>query len=107
MSEEPLPQSEIILYPTEDGRTRVDVRLAEQTLWLALNQLAELFQSTKQNISLHIQNIFQEGEWASAATVKEYLTVQTEGKRQVSRRIEHYNPSAYSSTRAAVRSPSI
>ncbi len=91
MSDEPLPQSEIILYQTEDGRTRVDVRFAEETLWLSLNQLAELFQSTKQNISLHIQNIFQEGELAQAATVKEYLTVQTEGKRQVSRRIEHYN----------------
>jgi len=91
MSDEPLPQSEIILYQTEDGRTRVDVRFAEETLWLSLNQLAELFQSTKQNISLHIQNIFQEGGLAPAATVKEYLTVQTEGKRQVSRRIEHYN----------------
>ncbi len=91
MSDEPLPQSEIILYQTEDGRTRVAVRFAEQTLWLSLNQLAELFQSTKQNISLHIQNIFREGELAPAATVKEYLTVQTEGKRQISRRIEHYN----------------
>ena len=91
MSDEPLPQSEIILYQTEDGRTRVAVRFAEQTLWLSLNQLAELFQSTKQNISLHIQNIFREGELAPAATVKEYLTVQTEGKRRISRRIEHFN----------------
>ena len=91
MSDEPLPQSEIILYQTEDGRTRVQCRFENETVWLSLNQLAELFQSTKQNISLHIQNIFQEGELALAATVKEYLTVQTEGKRQVSRRIEHYN----------------
>ena len=87
----PPPQSSIILYQTEDGRTRIDVRFAEQTLWLSLNQLAELFQSTKQNISLHILNIFREAELTPAATVKEYLTVQTEGKRRISRKIEHYN----------------
>jgi len=91
MPDDSASQSSIILYQTEDGRTRVDVRFQEQTLWLTLNQLAELFQSTKQNISLHIQNIHREGEMSPKATVKEYLTVQTEGQRRVGRKIEYYN----------------
>jgi hypothetical protein len=91
MSDNPAPSSSIILYQTEDGRTRIDVRFQDQTLWLSLNQLAELFQATKQNISLHIQNIFREGELAPEATVKQYLTVQNEGRRRVSRNIEYYS----------------
>jgi hypothetical protein len=85
------PKSELILYQTEDNRTRIEVRLENETVWLTQMQMAELFQTTKQNVSLHIQNIFEEGELQREATVKEYLTVQSEGSRQVTRSLEHYN----------------
>ncbi len=85
------PSAEIALYQTEDGRSRLFVRLGDDTAWLSLNQIAELFQSTKQNVSLHIRRIFSEGELHPEATVKQYLTVQTEGARQVHRAIEYYN----------------
>jgi len=84
-------QSEILLYQTEDGQTKVEVRLDGETVWLTLNQLAELLQTTKQNVSLHIKNIYREGEVQEAATVKEYLTVQQEGNRTVQRSIAYYN----------------
>ncbi len=85
------PNSEIILYQTEDGITRIDVRLENETVWLTQAQLVELFQTTKQNISLHIRNIFAEGELQEDSTVKEYLTVQTEGTRKVERLLQFYN----------------
>ena len=66
---------EFLLYQTEDGRSQVEVRLEQDTVWLTQAQMAELFLSTKQNISLHIRNIFAEGELQPTATVKEYLTV--------------------------------
>lgn len=83
--------SNIILYQTEDGRGRIEVRLEDETVWLAQAGMAELFQTTKQNISLHLNNIYAEGELNREATVKESLTVRREGKREVKRRIEHYN----------------
>lgn len=83
--------TEFLLYQAEDGQTRIDVRVQDQTVWLSQAQLVELFQTTKQNISLHIRNIFDEGELRAEATVKEYLTVQTEGKRTVSRAVAYYN----------------
>ena len=82
---------EIILYTTEDGGTQVSLREIDGTVWLTQAQIAELFQATKQNISLHISNILEEGELLEVATVKEYLTVQTEGTRQVSRQVAHYS----------------
>ena len=84
-------ENEIILYQTEDGQTKVEVRMEGETVWLSLNQLAELFQTTKQNISLHIKNIYSEAELQEAATVKEYLTVQKEGNRSVKRALDYYN----------------
>jgi len=84
-------KSDLILYQTEDGKTRIEVRLQDETVWLSQKLMAELFQTTKQNISLHIQNIFDEGELMPEATVKEYLTVQTEGPRQVKRPVDFYN----------------
>tara|TARA_R110001592_G_scaffold127495_2_gene339319 strand:+ start:1719 stop:2384 length:666 start_codon:yes stop_codon:yes gene_type:complete len=87
----PEPDSQILIYQPEGGRTRIDVRLEDETVWLSQAQLVKLFQSSKQNISLHIKNIYEEGELVEAATVKEYLTVQTEGSRQVQRAINHYN----------------
>lgn len=86
-----LEQSEIILYQTDDGQTRLDVRFEGETVWLTQSQMAELFQTSKQNVSLHIQNVFAEKELDRAGTVKEYLTVQPEGGRQVKRGLEHYN----------------
>jgi hypothetical protein len=84
-------RSEIVLYQAEDGTSRIQVRFEDETVWLTQLQIAELFQTTKQNISLHIQNIFDEGELLPGATVKEYLTVQTEGGRRVQRALDHYN----------------
>ena len=83
--------SKILLYQTEDGQTKIDVRLEEESVWLSQVQMAELFQTTKQNISLHIKNVFEEGELEEISTVKDYLTVQTEGKRDVQRKINFYN----------------
>lgn len=84
-------KAEIIIYQSEDKSTMLDVRIEEETVWLTQSQMVELFQATKQNISLHINNIFKEGELMPDSTVKEYLTVQTEGKRQVKRNIKIYN----------------
>jgi hypothetical protein len=72
------PGGQIIVYRTDDGRGALRVRLEGETVWLTQSLLAELYQTTKQNISLHIQNIYDEGELPREATVKEYLTVQTE-----------------------------
>ncbi|HVI46100.1 MAG TPA: RhuM family protein [Chitinophaga sp.] len=82
---------QIIIYQTEDGETSIDVTIDYDTVWLSQNQMIELFQSTKQNVSLHINNIFNEGELERKATVKDYLTVQQEGRRRVKRKIEQYS----------------
>lgn len=84
-------ENKIIIYQTQDGQTKIDVRLENETVWLTQNQMAELFQTTKQNVSLHIKNIFEEGELSENSTVKDYLTVQQEGNRKVSRNISYYN----------------
>ena len=84
-------RGQFLVYETENGNVKIDVRLAEQTVWLTQQLMAELFQTTKQNISLHVQNIFEEGELLPEATVKEYLTVRREGSRQVQRTLEYYN----------------
>jgi len=80
--------SEIIIYRTPDGQTRIDVRMEDESVWLTQAQMAELFQTTKQNISLHINNVFKEGELESSAVVKEYLTTASDGKNY---RIKYYN----------------
>jgi len=84
-------KSQIIIYKTEDGQTKLDVRFENETVWLTQIGLAELFQTTKQNISQHVQNIFEEGELTQEGTVKNFLTVRKEGIREVSREIEYYN----------------
>jgi hypothetical protein len=86
-----LPRSEILLYQTEDGKIKIDVRFQEETVWLSQKLMAELFQTTKQNISLHIKRIYEEGELSTEATVKQFLTVQIEGGRQVNRYVDFYN----------------
>ena len=90
-SNESVTASEILLYQTEDGSTRIDVRLQDETVWLTQAQMAELFQTTKQNISLHVKNVYREGELIQKETVKESLTVQKEGSHQVSREVSYYN----------------
>ena len=73
-------KSEIILYQTVDGKTKIDVVMEDETVWLAQAQMAELFQTTKQNISLHLNNAFKEGEIEADSVVKEYLTTAADGK---------------------------
>ena len=82
--------NEIIIYRSEDGLTKIETKLENETLWLTQAQLAELYSTTKQNVSLHISNILSEGELDNL-TVKKILTVRKEGNREVSREIEHYN----------------
>lgn len=84
-------KGEIIIYQTSDGKSQLDVKLDNETVWLSQTQMIDLFQSTKQNISLHINNLFKEGELDKKATVKQYLTVRQEGNRAVKRQIEYYN----------------
>ncbi len=83
--------SDIIIYTTEDGATNIDLRLENGTVWLSQLEIAELFQTSKQNISKHIQAIFDDHELAAEATVNQQLTVQKEGGREVSRKLALYN----------------
>ena len=96
--------SELILYTTEDGRSQIRLRAEHQTVWLTQLEMAELFDATKQNISLHLKNLFQDGELDPTATVKESLTVQTEGVRQVQRKVTLYNLDAILAVGYRVRS---
>ncbi len=81
----------LILYTTEDGKSATQLRAKDETVWLTQLEIAERFDGTKQNISLHLKNIFEDGELEASATVKESLTVQTEGSREVERSITLYN----------------
>jgi hypothetical protein len=104
MSDEPLPNSEIILYQTEDGRTRIQCRFENETIWLTQAQIAELFETTPQNVTLHLKSIFAEGELVEAATCKDYLQVRLEGGREVSRKLRHYRLEAILAVGFRVRS---
>ena len=90
MPDELPPQSSLILYQTEDGRTRIQCRFENETLWLTQAQIAELFQTTPQNVTLHLKAIFCEGELSEAATCKDCLQVRSEGGREVRRQLRHY-----------------
>ena len=81
----------IILYTTPDGEAKIEVTLQDETVWLTLDQMAELFQRNKSTISRHIKNIFETGELNADSTVAFFATVQTEGKRKVERNIAFYN----------------
>jgi len=92
MTKKPLPPNgEIVLYQSEDGQTRLECRFVDESIWLNQALLAELFQTTPQNITLHLKALYAEGEIQEAATCKEYLQVRHEGERQVSRSLKHYN----------------
>ena len=96
---------EFLLYETEDGRTRVECRFAEDTLWLSQAMMAELFQTSPQNITLHLKALYAEGEIAPEATCKSYLQVRSEGGRQVRRTVKFYNLDAILAVGYRVRSP--
>ncbi len=81
----------LIMYQTEDGQTKIEVHMENETVWLSLDQMAELFQRDKSTISRHIKNVYTEGELDEKATVANFATVQTEGERTVSRSITYYN----------------
>jgi len=83
--------SSLLLYQTEDGHTRIEVRLLDETVWLNQAQLCELFDKDKRTVSEHIQNIFKEGELSPDSTVRKFRTVQTEGSREVARQVDFYN----------------
>src|SRR5690554_1813971 len=97
--------SELILYTSEDGQTRLHLRVETETIWLSQLEIAELFQTSKQNVSLHAKNIFEDKELAPEATIKESLTVQSEGGRQVKRKISYYNLDLILAIGYRVRSP--
>ncbi len=80
--------SEILIYQSDDGHIKIQVRLENETVWLTQSDMVELFQTTKQNISLHIKNIFEEGELNENSAVKEYLTTASDGKNY---HTKHYN----------------
>ena len=81
--------SQLLIYQTDDGRIKLDVRLQDETVWLTQSLMAELFQATQQNISQHIHNIYEEGELEPEATHKKFLSVRQEGNRKVKR---NYRP---------------
>ena len=98
-------QSQMLLYRTEDGRTRIEVRLQGETVWMTQAAMAELYQTTPQNITLHLKAIYQEGELDPQVTCKEFLQVQSEGARRVSRNRKFYNLPAIIAVGYRVRSP--
>ena len=104
MSDKAQSQSSIILYQTEDGRTRIQCRFEAETLWLTQAQIAELFQTTPQNVTLHLKGIFAEGELSEEATCKDCLQVRPEGGRAVSRNLRHYRLEAILAVGYRVRS---
>lgn len=84
-------RGQILLYQTPDGESRIEVRLQGETVWLSLDQMAELFQRNKSTISRHIKNVFEEGELNQNATVAFFATVQTEGNKKIERGIAYYS----------------
>jgi len=97
--------SDLLIYTSDDGLTRINLRVEANSIWLSQLEIAELFQTTKQNVSLHAKNIFEEGELSPEATVKESLTVQTEGRRQVQRAIISYHLELILAIGYRIRSP--
>ena len=84
-------ENKLILYKDDEGKVNVNVRFADEDVWLTQQQLAEIYNTTQQNISLHQKSIYADGELDELTTHKKYLLVRQEGKRQVQREIDHYN----------------
>lgn len=91
MTDDQLPESSLILYQTEDGRTRIRCRFEYETLWLTQIQLSELFQTSVPNIKLHLKAIYTEGDPAEEATIKSHSIVRSEGSREIPRQVLHYS----------------
>jgi hypothetical protein len=104
MVEHTEPTGEVVLYQTEDGRTRLECRFADETLWLTQALMAELFQTTPQNVTQHLKAIYAEGELRLEATCKDFLQVRREGGRQVRRTVRHYSLEAILAVGYRVRS---
>jgi len=100
----PPPGGQFLVYRTEDGKLKIEVRFEGETVWLTQPQMAALFQTTQQNISLHLQSIYAEGELERGATHKESLSVRQEGARSVQRRVDFYNLDAIISVGYRVKS---
>jgi len=96
--------SQILIYQNENGETKLDVRFQDETVWLTQKLMAELFQTTPQNITIHLKNIFEEGELEEKATCKDFLQVQKEGKREVKRERQFYNLDAIISVGYRIKS---
>ena len=84
-------ESQLIIYQSEDGQTKIDVRLQDETVWLTQKMMAELFQTTVPNINMHLKNVYEEGELDETSTIKDFLIVRTEGARKVQRKVDFYN----------------
>ncbi|GAB3376230.1 virulence RhuM family protein [Azotobacter armeniacus] len=97
--------SELILYTTEDGRSQIKLRAKDRTVWLSQREMAELFDVSTDNVSLHLKNIFEDGELSREATTEESSVVRTEGARQVQRKVTLYNLDAILAVGYRVRSP--
>lgn len=85
------PGGEVLVYEAPDGGVRVEVRLERDTVWLTQRQMSELFETTPENVLMHLKNIYADGELEEGATAKDFLAVRIEGKRQVQRQLKHYN----------------
>jgi hypothetical protein len=99
------PASDLIFYQTEDGKTRIQCRFEDESIWLTQSQIAELFQTTPQNITQHIRSIYEENELDETTTCKSYLQVRVEGARQVKRQLNHYSLPLILAVGFRVRSP--
>jgi len=84
-------KSQFLIYQTENGETKIDVRFQDETVWLTQKLMAELFQTSIPNINMHLNNIFEEGELEEDSTIKDFLIVQKEGSRKVKRKQKFYN----------------
>jgi len=99
-----MEQSQLIIYQSEDGKVRIETRMEGETIWLTQKLMADLFQTTPQNITIHLKNIFEEGELDEDSTCKEFLQVQLEGKREVKRTQKYYNLDAILSVGYRIKS---
>lgn len=88
------PGGEILLYEAKDGAVRVEVRLEREIVWLTQRRMAELFDTSTDNVGLHLKNIYADEELDELATAEDFSVVQSEGRRRVQRHLEHYNPDA-------------
>ena len=105
MTDQLAPKSEFIFYTTEDGKTRVDCRFEEETIWLTQALLSELYDRDVRTINEHLKNLYEEAELSEDATIRKFRIVRMEGKREVSRVIEHYNLEAILAIGFRVKSP--